>query len=229
MLAGNQQQPSKIYDRQSILCINNKSKGIQSKMWIETFNPLLKELKLQYVKCSKKRGKRCGVRKKIRTLTHQKYLSTTLPSILLLNARSLVNKIDELELLIHSKDLLKSCCIIAVTETWLHSNISDTQMNLAGFNALRFDRAASSNKSIGGGLMMFITEKWAGGFRTISHHCQQFLETAANKIRPYRSPRNISSIIFLLIYAPVFSSSRSTVVKETTQELHQQIDNLERI
>ena len=52
-----------------------------------------------------------------------------------INARSLVNKINELELYIKEENL----DIVAVTETWFNSSIK-TEVNIEGFTLVKRDR-----------------------------------------------------------------------------------------
>ena len=65
------------------------------------------------------------------------------------NARSLVNKIKELELLVKSEN----ADIIGVTETWLNTNILDSEMSMEGYSLLRKDR---SDNRRGGGVALYI-------------------------------------------------------------------------
>jgi len=70
---------------------------------------------------------------------------------MLLNARSIVNKHDELCLLTsiyHPK-------LICITETWLHKNITDNIVSIPGYVIIRNDR---ENKK-GGGTMIYVCEK----------------------------------------------------------------------
>ena len=61
-----------------------------------------------------------------------------------LNARSIVNKIKELELLV----LSENDDIVAITETWLNATILDSELNIDGYTLLRKDRI--DNKRGGG-------------------------------------------------------------------------------
>src|SRR5580698_878275 len=65
------------------------------------------------------------------------------------NARSLVNKIKELELLVKSEN----ADIIGVTETWLNTNILDSEMSMEGYSLLRKDM---SDNRRGGGVALYI-------------------------------------------------------------------------
>ncbi len=75
-----------------------------------------------------KRGCRAGALVRLRKRPHK----PPLPSIFFCNARSLANKMDELKLLVASIKVVKHCCILLFTETWLHPSIPDTAIELAG-------------------------------------------------------------------------------------------------
>lgn len=55
-----------------------------------------------------------------------------LPSIFLMNARSLANKMDELQSKIAKNHLIRECCVLIVTESWLHPQIPNGTVQLAG-------------------------------------------------------------------------------------------------
>ena len=74
------------------------------------------------------------------------------PSILLLNARSLVPKLDELNLLSSSTNVN----VMIVTESWLSSNILNEQIVIPGFGApFRCDR---SDGRVGGGVCVYVND-----------------------------------------------------------------------
>ena len=56
--------------------------------------------------------------------------------IILLNARSIVNKIPELQLLAFEN----SPDVILITESWTNSNITNAEINLVGYSVIRTDR-----------------------------------------------------------------------------------------
>ena len=70
---------------------------------------------------------------------------------MLLNARSLNNKIDELRNLAK----IETPQLIAVTETWGHVEIDDAFYKIDGYTAYRFDRVDRK----GGGTIIYITNK----------------------------------------------------------------------
>lgn len=67
------------------------------------------------------------------------------------NARSIMNKRDELELYLKEEQIE----LLAITETWLHENISNNEINFNGYNLLRKDRI-HINKKKGGGVAFFV-------------------------------------------------------------------------
>ena len=64
------------------------------------------------------------------------------------NARSIVNKLDELQLYINKEKV----DIIGITETWLNEEISDVELNINDYTIFRHDRL---NKT-GGGVILLI-------------------------------------------------------------------------
>ena len=83
-----------------------------------------------------------------------------LPSMLLSNARSIVNKIDELNLWISSEKLITDCCILVITETLLHSLVPDATMELTSRTLFHWDRNTNSGKRKGGGLCIYVHNSW---------------------------------------------------------------------
>ena len=72
-----------------------------------------------------------------------------LPSFLLINARSLLPKIDELSLLLS----IYSIEFIAVTETWLKDTVPEQLIYINNYNTFRNDRPYAR----GGGVCAFIS------------------------------------------------------------------------
>jgi len=72
-------------------------------------------------------------------------------SIIYLNARSIINKIDELRILAreHKPD------IIGVVETWLNENIYDREVEIDDYCIIRKDRI-NDNKLVGGGIVIYV-------------------------------------------------------------------------
>ena len=62
------------------------------------------------------------------------------------NAQSIYHKFDELSDFVH--------LVVGITETWLHSDIKDSEINLDGYELFRCDRQTG----IVGGTLMYIHE-----------------------------------------------------------------------
>ena len=70
-----------------------------------------------------------------------------LPSLYVANVRSLGNKMDELNLDISTRSTIRDSSVIVITESWLHSGIPDTAVELSGRSLHRSDRTEASGKS----------------------------------------------------------------------------------
>ena len=60
------------------------------------------------------------------------------------NARSIVNKLDELQLYIDKE----TADIIGITETWLNEEISDVELNINDYTIFRHDRLNKTGGSV---------------------------------------------------------------------------------
>ena len=72
-------------------------------------------------------------------------------SILYFNARSVKPKLDELKILVNDK----KPNVIAVVESWLTEDISDSELDIENFDFIRFDRK-NDLKIKGGGVIIYI-------------------------------------------------------------------------
>ena len=111
-----------------------------------------------------KRGCRAGLLAQLRKQPHKPPLT----SIFLTNARSIVHKIDELELHLAANCFVRDCCVMIITETWLHQLIPDASALLAGPTIHRSDRNKDSGKSRGGGLCVYVHNDWCASSKSHS-------------------------------------------------------------
>ncbi len=127
--------------------------------------------------------------------TREKRPNSSLPPILLTNVRSLLSKVDELDVIA----LLTSAHVISVTETWLTNAVPDRAVNIPNFILMRKDRSHCS-KSIGGGICAYVhhsipaerlTNFQLPGFESLWIH-----------LKSYRLPRHTSTILLGVIYHP---------------------------
>lgn len=145
-----------------------------------------------------KRGCRAGVLVRLRKRPHK----PPLPSIFFTNARSLVNKMDELRLQVAVNKNTKDSCILMITETWLHSLITDSVIQLAGYPTHHQDRTSNSGKSRGGGLCVYVNNTWCTKTVIIDRHYSPDLEYLTIKCRPTYLPIEFNAVLITAVYIP---------------------------
>ena len=109
------------------------------------------------------------------------------------NTRSLVNKIEDLEVVINQNDV----DIVCITETWLTNNISNSVVDISDYTLVRKDRSADKR---GGGVCTYI--KSSIDFTTIDELNDSPFESLWVYLRPNRLPRGFSCLIICIIYHP---------------------------
>jgi len=88
--------------------------------------------------------------------------------------------------------------VLCFTETWLHDNVPDTVVNLAGFHLVRADRSCNeSGKKKGGGVAIYVNNRWCNpGHITMKERvCSPDIELLAVSLFPYYLPRKFSQAI----------------------------------
>ena len=94
----------------------------------------------------------------------------------------------------------RNCCALVFTETWLDDNIADSCVDLTGFSLIRSDRTDEAEKHHGGGLCVYINNSWCNN-STVKHTvCNTDVELLSVITRPYYLPREISCVIFVVVY-----------------------------
>ena len=153
-----------------------------------------------------------------------------MPAILLTNARSVLRKLDELFGLVNGSKMRHLSQVICVTETWLQPHISTTQTELAGYTQFRKDRdLTSSGKECGGGILLYVDEKWATNWKVINSYCDHSLEMLTVKINPHWKPRGLNGFAVISCYAPFTGeSSKQSISKSTIETIVRQINEVER-
>ncbi|KAK0150847.1 hypothetical protein N1851_008046 [Merluccius polli] len=82
------------------------------------------------------------------------------------NVQSIWNKVDELRASVQYLSDYRQSCLICLSETWLNETDPESAIDLEGFSVVRADRNASSGKSKGGGVCMFINNKYCNPSQT---------------------------------------------------------------
>ncbi|KAK0147718.1 RNA-directed DNA polymerase from mobile element jockey [Merluccius polli] len=127
-----------------------------------------------------------------------------LPSVTMGNVRSLPNKTDELAALTRYQREYRESSVLLFTETWLTPSIPDATVMLDNFQLLRADRTADSGKGKGGGLAVFVNERWCKPTHCTvkAQLCSKDIELLAVSMRPYYLPREFSHAIVIAAYVP---------------------------
>ena len=108
--------------------------------------------------------------------------------IVYFNARSIVNKINELRLYTLDADP----DVIAITETWTHSGISNDYLDIANYHiASRHDRKDTINGR-GGGLLIYVKKQWKS--------CEVDTQSQFNQIAKVRIVSQTDSLNLVLVY-----------------------------
>ncbi|KAK3548324.1 hypothetical protein QTP70_010182 [Hemibagrus guttatus] len=126
-----------------------------------------------------------------------------LPSIHLVNLRTLLNKIDKLVLLSRINKDFSNSAALCFTESWLNDAILDNTLNLSGFQLFRADQVAEpAGKSRGSGTCFYINERWCTDVTVLKKMCCPNLEVIFINCKPFYSLREFSSFILVSVYIP---------------------------
>ena len=113
-----------------------------------------------------------------------------MPRLLLTNVRSLIPKIDELEVVAN----VNEADIICITETWLTSDIPDSALSYSNFVLFRNDRTVS----IGGGVCILVNKNIF--CKRLIEFPNPNIESLWLSLRPRRLPRSVSIILVAVVY-----------------------------
>lgn len=167
----------------------------------------------------RKRGKRGGIRQRVRA----RGTRPPLPTILLSNVRAIRNKMDELEACVRYLYEYRESSLLCFTETWLNSDVSDTTLSLSGFGTpIRLDRDVdSTGKSVGGGVCMYVNERWCKNVVRRDAILTQDIELLSVSFRPYYLPREFGQVFIVLVYIPPSANynQAASIVYEQVQKL----------
>lgn len=144
------------------------------------------------------RGCRAGKARRLK----KKRFRPALPSVVTGNVRSLVNKMVELAALTRTGKVFRECSVMCFMETWLHENISNSVVNLNGFQCVRADRDTVRSEKKRGGLALYVNNRWCSPshVKVRMAVCTKHIELLAVGLRPYYLPREISLFIIKIAY-----------------------------
>lgn len=109
---------------------------------------------------------------------------------------------DELHLNVaHLRDY-RDTCLMAFTETWLKDSDPDCSLELNGFGfPIRLDRdPGATQKSQGGGVCLYINQKWCKNVTVRRQVCLPDIELLSVSLRPFYLPREFPQINVTVVY-----------------------------
>ena len=165
-----------------------------------------------------KRGRRGGVRARCR----RRGTRIPMPMIVSGNVRSLRNKTDELTGLTRWNYAYRESSVICLTETWLQDKDPDSAYSLDGFTLVRGDRTAASGKTVGGGVCVYINNRWCQNISAYDQCCNPDIEYLTVSLRPYYLPREFNKVYITIAYIPP-----SADVKNAENILHDAVCKME--
>lgn len=146
----------------------------------------------------RKRGRRGGARARLR----RRPFKPPLPSVVMANVQSLRNKMDILHARCQGEKSFREACIIALSETWLKDSIPDEEVRLDNFTIIRADRTSDSGKERGGGVCVYVNDRWCNNIKTHDRVCTPDIEMLTVSLRPYYLPREFSTLVISCVYIP---------------------------
>jgi len=148
----------------------------------------------------RKRGRRGGIKARNKRRKSRPFL----PAVLFGNSRMLGNKLDELHCCTKWCQDYRDASAIAFVETWFHCNNTNDETTLDGFHLYRRDRTEESLKSKGGGVCIYVNNRWAHANNTtlVNNICTPDIEVLTVNIRPFYLPREFTNVVFNIVYIP---------------------------
>ena len=165
--------------------------------WLVNATEILEDTNSSRYVPKRKRGKRAGIRVRTRLRGHR----PPLPTIVFGNVRSIRNKTDELTAHCKFNSEYRDTSLICLTETWLEHRDADGTVNVDNFSLVRNDRDLTS-KHRGGGVAIYINERWCKNFTIKDKHCDDNLEYLTISCRPFYLPREFNCVYVTVAYIP---------------------------
>ena len=172
-------------------------------------------------KQKKRRGRKGGVRAR----TRRRHQRPVLPVVMTGNARSLNNKMTELQANVNYQNEYRNASIICFSETWFKTETPDSSVDIDNFTLIRGDRdLLATKKKAGGGICAYINNRWChpNNIAKIRHQCTNEAEILTFSLRPFYIPREFPKVIVNVVYIPPDANS-SNAMTILTDALNDQL------
>ena len=112
------------------------------------------------------------------------------------------NKIDELQANVNFLSEYRHASLLAITETWFEGD--DKNISLDNFTLYRGDRTAESGKQCGGGVCLFVNQRYChpNHVHVTQDTCTPDVEILSATLRPYYLPREFPKLNVNIVYVP---------------------------
>ncbi|CAG5958704.1 unnamed protein product [Menidia menidia] len=97
---------------------------------------------------------------------------------------------------------VRDCCVLIITETWLHTQVPDATVQLVDHTRHRWERNSDSGKNRGGGLCIYVHDGWCNNSTVLDRHCSPDLEFMSMRCRPFFLPRELAAVVITAVYIP---------------------------
>ena len=115
------------------------------------------------------------------------------------NVQSLRNKPDELETCVRFLHEFREASLLCLTETWFSDLDPDPQ--LPGLTLMLCDRSrGATGKTKGGGVCVFVNEKWCSNVTLKEQHCRADVEFLTVALRLFYLPRAVRQMFVTVVY-----------------------------
>ena len=110
-------------------------------------------IKIDIPRRKNKRGRKGGVK----TRMVRRRNKPVLPVVVAGNVRSINNKTDELQACVQYMNEYRNASMVCLSETWLHTAIADSTVQIDNFTLIRCDRDLNTTKKTrGGGVCTYV-------------------------------------------------------------------------
>ena len=107
---------------------------------------------------------------------------------------------DELRTRTTTQREIRECCTLIFTETWTTDNTPDSAIQLQTHSVHRGDCTSASGKNKGGGVCVYINNRWCSDVQLVEKHCSADIKVLMVKCRPFYLPREFSAVFLLAVY-----------------------------
>lgn len=93
---------------------------------------------------------------------------------------------------------MRECCALIFTETWLSDSSSDSTLQLHTYSLHRGERTSASGKSRGGGVCMYVNNRWCVDVQVVHKRCSAEIKPLMPKSDPFIHRRSSALCICCL-------------------------------